>query len=285
MNMKSKYKGVFIRKNKNSSYTYIPKIFDDGYQIILGHYKNEIDAAKRYDKFALLLRGRGAKLNFPIILNCECEDCKEKAYKFSTLNQTWMCKTHYYLLCNNDPSFKREACNKIVRFDNYAMLYLYDNNFKLVRSLKISLEDIDAISKYKWYNKHSGSPIANIKINGKYKTLNLGKYILDNDYKNKNRLLSLSVHFINKDENDYRHNNLFLRTSKQKITQDEKCINIHGLYYDVRYQRYVVDKQIKRVKYRKKFKVFNDALKYLNKILCENGLEPIDLLKGDISND
>lgn len=62
-NYTSIYKGVCLDSyNKNKYRAYIVK---DKKQYQLGHYKNEIDAAKKYDKAARELFGEFACLNFP----------------------------------------------------------------------------------------------------------------------------------------------------------------------------------------------------------------------------
>lgn len=56
----SKYLGVSYRKSKN---TYRARIFVDGKELSLGHYKNEIDAAKAYNEAAIKYRGEYANIN------------------------------------------------------------------------------------------------------------------------------------------------------------------------------------------------------------------------------
>lgn len=59
----SKYKGVSWSKSKKKWAAYIKK---DGVQFFLGHFDNEIDAAKTYDRAAYKFNGKFAMLNFPV---------------------------------------------------------------------------------------------------------------------------------------------------------------------------------------------------------------------------
>lgn len=58
--MGSKYKGVTVYKDRWKA-----KITHDGIKCDLGCYENEEDAARAYDKMALLLHREFARLNFP----------------------------------------------------------------------------------------------------------------------------------------------------------------------------------------------------------------------------
>ncbi|MGB8225969.1 MAG: HNH endonuclease [Sedimentisphaerales bacterium] len=58
----SKYKGVCYDKQRNK---FRAEIKYNGHRKFLGHFDNEIDAAKAYDKAAKLYYGEFAKLNFP----------------------------------------------------------------------------------------------------------------------------------------------------------------------------------------------------------------------------
>jgi hypothetical protein len=58
----SKYKGVHHRKDTNK---WLARIGFGGKRIFLGHFDNEIDAAKAYDNAARLYYGDFAVLNFP----------------------------------------------------------------------------------------------------------------------------------------------------------------------------------------------------------------------------
>ncbi|MFA5293550.1 MAG: HNH endonuclease [Phycisphaerae bacterium] len=61
-NTSSKYKGIFRDKTRNGFRVHIGY---NGHRKFLGHFDNEIDAAKAYDKTAMELYGDYAKLNFP----------------------------------------------------------------------------------------------------------------------------------------------------------------------------------------------------------------------------
>lgn len=61
-NCSSKYKGVYFEKNRNK---WKSRIKLNGNLIFLGHFGNEMDAAKTYDKKAVELFGEFARLNFP----------------------------------------------------------------------------------------------------------------------------------------------------------------------------------------------------------------------------
>jgi hypothetical protein len=65
LNCTSPYKGVYIDKYRRIS-KYKTLIWDDKNQHLLGYFKNEIDAAKAYDKKALEFFGEFARLNFPL---------------------------------------------------------------------------------------------------------------------------------------------------------------------------------------------------------------------------
>lgn len=270
--------GIFKRKVKNG-YRYVPKIWFKDYQITLGNFDDIEDAARRYDYFASLLYGKGAKLNFPIFTTCECDNCNNDSYKFNKMSQLWMCKEHYILLTSiynrdidNSHDFKKHlAKNVYIPFDDYTILELYDGSGKLIKSIKISNQDVEKIKKIKWYVQPAGTPVGNIKLNGHHKTINLGKYILNENYMLKKD--GLSVHFKNNNNNDFRHDNLILRTTKQRITQDERCKHISGIYYCKKSNRYVVDKTISGHRYVKKYIKFNDAVKYLNWILIHNNMQ------------
>jgi hypothetical protein len=58
----SRYKGVYLNKEKNKWCAQIGILGD---RINLGYYDNEEEAAKAYDKEAVLYNGPYAKLNFP----------------------------------------------------------------------------------------------------------------------------------------------------------------------------------------------------------------------------
>lgn len=58
------YKGVFPIKLKNKT-KYRASIFIDSKVTHLGHFDNEIDAAKMYDKVAIQYFGEYASINFP----------------------------------------------------------------------------------------------------------------------------------------------------------------------------------------------------------------------------
>lgn len=60
----SKYKGVSWSKSKKKWAAYIKK---DGRQFFLGHFDDEIEAAKAYDETAHKLNGEFAMLNFPSV--------------------------------------------------------------------------------------------------------------------------------------------------------------------------------------------------------------------------
>lgn len=62
INGKSKYKGLSWDPTSKS---WRVRIVDDGRKIHLGKYKDEIEAAKVYDKAAKKYRGQYARLNFP----------------------------------------------------------------------------------------------------------------------------------------------------------------------------------------------------------------------------
>jgi len=59
----SGYKGVNFNKTKN---TYVATIYSNYSRKRIGSYKNPILAAKAYDKYAEIIFGEFAKLNFPI---------------------------------------------------------------------------------------------------------------------------------------------------------------------------------------------------------------------------
>ncbi len=61
-NMWSKYKGVSFDKNRS---LFTARIQYNGKNIFIGRFKNEVDAAKAYDKKAKQLFGKFAYLNFP----------------------------------------------------------------------------------------------------------------------------------------------------------------------------------------------------------------------------
>lgn len=280
--MSVEYVGVFKRKTKNG-YKYVPQIYFENYQIKLGIFDNPKDAAIRYDYFALLIHGRGAKLNFPIIDTCEVEDCDEKPYKFNKSNQMWMCKPHHNLFNNNIFNGIKQSKyrNTYVYQLDYTLLEIYNAVGNKIKTLKISNEDVEKVSKIKWYVIPNGRPVGNYKFEGKYRTVNLGKYIINNGYLNKRD--GLSVHFKNGDNTDFRRENLLLRHTTQKISQDERCKDITGMWYDIHNNKYVVEKTIKGTKYCKRFKQFKDAIGYLNYILMKHNLPVIiTTVKEDI---
>ncbi len=81
---KSGYKGVRYRENRENPFN--PKIFLDGKEIGLGHYKDAKDAARIYDYKAKELFGEFAYLNFPnsILLKSEYEKLYRKREKKSS---------------------------------------------------------------------------------------------------------------------------------------------------------------------------------------------------------
>lgn len=284
--MNKKYFGIEIRKNKKQL-AYIPHIWYKDYQLTLGKFDNIEDAARRYDYFALLLHGRGAKLNFPIVDSCEVDDCHNEAYKFNKVNQIWVCKSHYTLLSTNEDNVikRSQYRNDYVSFPDldYSLLEIYNGNGIKIKTLKISNDDVEKISDIKWYVMPTGRPAGNYKHNGRYKTVNLGKYIISDDY-----LIhqdGCSVIFKNGDKTDFRRENLKLRVPKNRhlnnsncsITDEKynRCKNIRGMWYNRKLNVFIVEKRIDGQKYCKHFKEFRDAIRYLNYILIYNNKSPI----------
>lgn len=64
-NGSSKYKGVSYRPKSNKTNPWYASISVKGKQINLGHFSNELDAAKAYDKAALKFNKEFAVVNFP----------------------------------------------------------------------------------------------------------------------------------------------------------------------------------------------------------------------------
>lgn len=86
-----------------------------------------------------------------------CEYCgateKETPKMYSKDNQYDMvlCNKHYLQLNQNGKLTRTKYDpNKIIKLKDYAIVEIYDKNQNIVGRVKIDLEDIDLIRKYKW---------------------------------------------------------------------------------------------------------------------------------------
>lgn len=79
INKSSQYKGVSLNKNSligNRIMKWKVRLRHDNKEMIIGHYRNEIEAAKAYDDAARLHHGEFAYLNFPALVTAPWEGMK-----------------------------------------------------------------------------------------------------------------------------------------------------------------------------------------------------------------
>ncbi|WP_256992248.1 HNH endonuclease [Paenibacillus sp. XY044] len=82
-----------------------------------------------------------------------CEVCnKEDAIYCSELDKM-LCRRHYDQVWNYGKIFERTVfdSNDIVKYDTYAEVILYNSKHIEKGRVKIDLEDVEHLSKYKWY--------------------------------------------------------------------------------------------------------------------------------------
>lgn len=165
-NKKSKYKGVSWYKKYNKWAT---TVWHNNKKYHVGYFDDEIEAAKAYNQKAIELKGKRAKLNFEGEKVCEvCGDIALYFYKDSM----YLCKKHISQMNNYGEILTRTKFdkNKIIQYENYAEIVLYDINNEEIDRTQIDIDMIDHVKDLKWYLKENGYVATN-------KTTNFNQYI------------------------------------------------------------------------------------------------------------
>lgn len=97
-------------------------------------------------------------------LRSECKECKKKYRENETricsiegcnkkILANGLCTKHYKQIYRHGEILERTKydANKIIEYEDYAEIILYDNNCDEIARILIDLEDIDKIKNYKWY--------------------------------------------------------------------------------------------------------------------------------------
>lgn len=123
------------------------------------------------------------KLNLNKILKplqnpCNICNSEINVQYFSELN-TYLCRRHRLQYQRNGFFQKRTIydSNKIIYYDDYAEMELYDLVGNVIATTQFDLEDIDKVKKYKWHLNDNGYVITCIdSINLRMHKLILGQY-------------------------------------------------------------------------------------------------------------
>jgi len=92
----------------------------------------------------------------------ECEICgiknKEKHIRYNTELDKHLCSKHYYQLKRHGKVLKRTIydSNKIVKYKDYAVVFLYNQEGLKIAETKVNLNKLEEIKKYKWRLTNNG---------------------------------------------------------------------------------------------------------------------------------
>lgn len=146
--------------------------------------------------------------------------------------------------------------NEIIQYENYAELKIYNKKDECFIS-KIDLEDIDIISKHKWYLNSSGYFISKIED----KTITLHKFLIGNklteihntiDHKDRNKLNNMrnNLRVVSINENSY-----------NRSLYNNNTSNIIGVGFDKYHKKYTAILFKDNKQYKKYFSNVEDAIK------------------------
>jgi len=189
---KSQYRGVtwYYPYNK-----WVVHVFYKNKRYYVGYFEDELEAAKEYDKKAIEIKGKSARLNFNDSWKF-CEICGDKSL-YLYKNSIYLCKKHISQMNQFGFIFDRTIHdnNEIITYENYAEIVLYDYQSQEIARTKIDLKYINLIKDIKWYLKDNGY-VATNNYKGNFihlhsLILNIDEKELEVDHKDGNKLNNL----------------------------------------------------------------------------------------------